>query len=207
MTAMSTREHWEQIYGTKPTDQVSWYSPHLDTSLDLVERAAPSRQAAIVDIGGGASTLVDDLLACGYENLTVLDIAEAAIATASKRLGAQAGRVHWRVGDITQIELQPASFDVWHDRAVFHFLTDPASCAAYVRQLLHALKPGGHAITGTFGPEGPTRCSGLHVIRYDAASLHQELGPRFQLLDSFTQQHRTPFGTNQQFLYCLFRLE
>ena len=157
---MSTREHWEHIYGTKPADQVSWYSPHLEPSLNLIERAAPSRQAAIVDVGGGASTLVDDLLARGYENLTVVDISEAAIATASKRLAAQAGRVHWRVGDVTEIELAPAHYDLWHDRAVFHFLTDPASRAAYVRQLLHALKRGGHAIIGTFGPEGPTRCSG-----------------------------------------------
>lgn len=204
---MSVREHWEHIYGTKPTNQVSWYSPHLDPSLDLIERAVPSKQAAIIDIGGGASTLVDDLLARGYENLTVLDISEAAIAATRKRLGGQAARVHWRVDDITQTELDAATFDVWHDRAVFHFLTDPASRGAYIRQLLHALKPGGHAIIGTFGPEGPTRCSGLNVVRYDGASLHQELGPRFQLLDSFSQQHRTPFSTTQQFLYCLFRLD
>lgn len=204
---MSTREHWEHIYGTKPTDQVSWYSPHLETSLDLIERAAPSRQAAMIDIGGGAATLVDDLLARGYENLTVLDISEAATATASKRLAAQASRVHWLIGDVAQIDLAPAQYDLWHDRAVFHFLTDPASRSAYVRQLLQALRPSGHAIIGTFGPEGPTRCSGLDVVRYDAAALRQELGPRLQLLDSFKQQHRTPFGTNQQFLYCLFQLE
>ena len=204
---MSTSEHWDKIYGTKAPDAVSWYSPHLNTSLDLIERVSPSKSTAIIDIGGGASTLADDLLARGYWNLTVLDISEAAIATTRKRLGANAERVRWLIGDITCIPLEPARFDVWHDRAVFHFLLDPASRAAYVPQLLHALKPGGHAIISTFGPEGPTRCSGLDVVRYDSTSLQRELGPRSQLLDSFTQQHRTPFGTTQQFLYCLFRLE
>ncbi|HLY64999.1 MAG TPA: class I SAM-dependent methyltransferase, partial [Chloroflexota bacterium] len=121
---MSTREHWEQVYSTKPPDQVSWYSPHLETSLHLIERVAPSNKAAILDVGGGASTLVDDLLASGYQNLTVLDISQTAIDTARKRLGADADRVHWRIGDITQIELDSAQFDLWHDRAVFHFLTD-----------------------------------------------------------------------------------
>lgn len=205
--AMNTREHWEQIYGTKAPDQVSWYSPHLETSLALIERASPSKMAAILDLGGGASTLADDLLARGYENLTVLDISNAAIDTTRKRLGRDANRVDWRVGDITQIALQPAQFDLWHDRAVFHFLTDPATRAAYACQMIHTLKSGGHAIISTFGPDGPTRCSGLDVVRYDAASLHHAIGPRFQLLESFTQQHRTPFGTTQQFLYSLFRLE
>jgi 2-polyprenyl-3-methyl-5-hydroxy-6-metoxy-1,4-benzoquinol methylase len=203
---MSTREHWEQVYSTKPSNQVSWYSPHLETSLELIERVAPSK-AAILDVGGGASTLVDDLLARGYQNLTVLDMSQTAIDTSRKRLGTDADRVHWRVGDITQIELDSAQFDLWHDRAVFHFLTDPANRAAYIRQVLQSVKPGGYVIISTFGPEGPTRCSGLDVVCYDASSLHRELGQRFQLLDSFTQQHRTPFGTTQQFLYCLFHLE
>lgn len=204
---MSTREHWEQIYDTKAPDQVSWYSPHLETSLELIERAAPSKKAAIIDIGGGASTLVDDLLARGYRNLTVLDISQAAIDTARKRLGADADHVHWLVGDITHVALEPAQFAVWHDRAVFHFLTAPTDRGDYVREVLYAVKPGGHVIISTFGPEGPTRCSGLDVVRYDADSLHREFGQRFRLLDSFTQQHRTPFGTTQQFLYCLFRLD
>ncbi|HLJ76543.1 MAG TPA: class I SAM-dependent methyltransferase [Acidobacteriaceae bacterium] len=204
---MSTREHWEQVYSTKPPDQVSWYSPHLDTSLELIERVAPSNKAAILDVGGGASTLVDDLLASGYQNLTVLDISQTAIDTARKRLGADADRVHWRIGDITHNALDSAQFDLWHDRAVFHFLTDPANRAAYIRQVLHSVKPGGHGIISTFGPEGPTRCSGLDIVRYDASSLQRELGQRFQLLDSFTQQHSTPFGSTQQFLYCLFRLD
>lgn len=204
---MNTREHWEQVYATKAPDQVSWYSPHLETSLQLIERAAPSKKTAVIDVGGGASTLVDDLLACGYKNLTVLDISQTAINNTRKRLGANADRVSWRVGDITRLALEPAQFAVWHDRAVFHFLTAPASRADYVRQILRAVEPGGNAIIGTFGPEGPTRCSGLDVVRYDAASLHREFGEHFHLLDSFTRQHRTPFGTSQQFLYCLFRLD
>ena len=203
---MNTREPWEQVYATKAPDQVSWSSPHLETSLELIERAAPSKSAAIIDIGGGASTLVDDLLAHGYQNLTIIDISHAAIDTTRKRLAANADCVDWRVGDITQFALEPAQFDLWHDRAVFHFLTNPTDRAAYVRQILRAVQPGGHVIVGTFGPEGPTRCSGLDVVRYDATSLHRELGEQFHLLDSFTQQHRTPFGTTQQFLYCLFRL-
>lgn len=204
---MSTRQHWEQIYGTKPTDQVSWYSPHLETSLGLFERVSPKKRAAIIDVGGGASTLVDDLLARGYWNLTVLDISQTAIDTSRTRLGRDAERVHWRIGDITRTDLEPAHFDLWHDRAVFHFLTDPADRGAYVLNVLHAVKPGGHVILSTFGLEGPTKCSGLDVVRYDAASLLAEFDWRLQLLDSFTQQHRTPFGANQQFLYCLFRLE
>ena len=204
---MSTREHWEQVYATKAPDQVSWYSPRLETSLELIERAAPSKSAAIVDVGGGASTLVDDLLARGYQNLTVLDLSHAAIDTTRKRLGADAEHVQWLVGDITHIGLEPDQFDVWHDRAVFHFLTSPAERAAYVLQVLRSVRPGGHVILSTFGPEGPTRCSGLDVVRYDAASLHREFGEHFHLLDSFTQQHHTPFGTTQQFLYCHFRLD
>lgn len=204
---MSTREHWEHIYGTKAPDRVSWYSPHLETSLQLIERVSPPKRAAIIDIGGGASTLVDDLLARGYWNLTVLDISQAAIDTTQKRLGANADRIRWRVGDITRANLEPARFDLWHDRAVFHFLTAPTDRAAYVRQALDAVKPGGHVIISTFGLEGPTKCSGLDVVRYDAASLQEQFGQRLQLLESFTQQHRTPFGTTQQFLCCLFRLD
>lgn len=204
---MSTRQHWDRIYGTKPADRVSWYSQHLEASLELIERTCPRERAAIIDVGGGASTLADDLLARGYQNLTVLDISQTAIDITRKRLGADADRVHWRVGDITRTDFQPAHFDLWHDRAVFHFLTDPAHRGAYVLAVLDAVKPGGHVILSTFGPEGPTKCSGLDVVRYDAASLLAEFDWRLQLLDSFTQQHRTPFGTTQQFLYCLFRLE
>jgi SAM-dependent methyltransferase len=204
---MDPQKHWEKIYTEKAPDAVSWYSPHLDASISLIERTSVSRSAAIIDVGGGESTLVDDLLARGYENITVLDISQTAIDANRRRLGSAAQRIHWMVADITKVELEPYAFDVWHDRAVFHFLTASADRAAYVRQVAHAVKPGGHVIVSTFGPEGPTRCSGLDVVRYDADSLHTEFGGRFRLVESSKQLHRTPFGTQQQFLYCYCRLE
>ena len=204
---MNTQEHWERIYQTKAADKVSWYSPHLNASLELIERAALSQPAAIIDVGGGESTLVDDLLTRGYVDITVLDISNKAIQACQKRLGKSAERVHWICADITAVELEPAQFDVWHDRAVFHFLTAPGDRAAYVRQVAQAVRVGGHVIIGTFGPEGPMRCSGLDVVRYDSDSLHQEFGRRFRLLDSSKHLHRTPSGAVQQFLYCCCRFE
>lgn len=204
---MNTQEHWDHIYSTKAPDEVSWYCPHLTASLRLIERASPSFSASIIDTGGGESTLVDDLLAKGYENLTVLDVSKTAIEACRKRLGADAQKVHWLTADITQVQLPVSHYDVWHDRAVFHFLTDPHDRAKYVRQVAQAVKPGGHVIVGTFGPEGPDRCSGLHVARYEADSLHREFGRQFRLLESSRQLHRTPLGAIQQFVYCYCRLE
>lgn len=204
---MNVKTHWEKIYGTKAPDAVSWYRPHLEISLELIQRAAPQRSASIIDVGGGESTLVDDLLAHGYQNITVLDVSETAIEATRKRLGAVSAQVHWLVADITDAQLEPKAYDVWHDRAVFHFLTAPEARAAYVRQVANAVKPGGYVIVSTFGPEGPTKCSGLDVVRYDAESLHQEFGVHFRLLDSSQELHRTPFGTTQQFLYCFCRIE
>jgi 2-polyprenyl-3-methyl-5-hydroxy-6-metoxy-1,4-benzoquinol methylase len=204
---MSSQTHWEKIYGTKAPDAVSWYRPHLETSLELIQRAAPARSASIIDVGGGESTLVDDLLAQGYQNITVLDISQTAIDATMKRIGKASAQVRWMVADITAAQLEPAAYDVWHDRAVFHFLTAPEARVAYVRQVANAVKSGGHVIVSTFGPEGPTKCSGLDVVRYDADSLHQEFGVHFRLLESSKELHRTPFGTMQQFLYCLCRVE
>lgn len=204
---MNTQEHWEHIYETKAPNKVSWYSPHLNASLELIERAALSQAAAIIDVGGGESTLVDDLLTRGYVDITILDISNKAIEVCQNRLGKSAERIHWICADITEVELEPAQFDVWHDRAVFHFLTAPGDRAAYVGQVAQAVRVGGHVIIGTFGPEGPTRCSGLDVVRYDADSLHHEFGRRFRLLDSSKQLHRTPSGAVQQFLYCYCRFE
>jgi len=204
---MDTQTHWEKIYTEKAPDAVSWYRPHLETSLALIEQAAPGCSASVVDVGGGESTLVDDLLGRGYENITVLDISQTAIDANRKRLGKASERVHWLVGDITKIQLERSAYNVWHDRAVFHFLIAPGDRVAYVRQVAHAVRPGGHVIVSTFGPEGPTKCSGLEVVRYDAESLHQEFGLRFRLLDSCKEMHRTPFGIVQQFLYCLCRIE
>lgn len=199
---MDAKAHWEKVYAGHKPDGVSWYRPHLDASLALIERNAPDRSSALIDVGGGESTLVDDLLLRGYKNITILDVSRTALDATRKRLGAAAERVHWIASDITRTELQPAAYDLWHDRAVFHFLIAPESRAGYVVQVLRAVKPGGHLIVSGFGPEGPAKCSGLEVARYDAESLLREFGPRFRLLESFTEQHQTPFGTTQQFLYC-----
>lgn len=204
---MDAKTHWEKVYTTKEPEEVSWYRQHLETSLALVERAAHSHSASIIDIGAGESTLVDDLLLRGYTNLTVLDVSQTAIDVTKKRLGSAAERVRWLVGDIVETELEPHAYDLWHDRAVFHFLTTPEQRVAYVRQVTRAVKPGGHVIVSTFGPEGPTKCSGLEVVRYDAESLHGEFGERFRLMESSKELHQTPFGTTQQFLYCYCRLE
>jgi 2-polyprenyl-3-methyl-5-hydroxy-6-metoxy-1,4-benzoquinol methylase len=204
---MDSQTHWETIYGTKAPDAVSWYRPHLELSLELIQRAAPGSSASIIDVGGGESTLVDDLIGQGYENITVLDISRIAIEATRKRLGTVSDRVHWLVADITDTQLEYGAYDVWHDRAVFHFLTTLESRVAYVCQVANAVKPGGHVIVSTFGPEGPTKCSGLDVVRYDAEKLHGEFGAHFRLLDSSKELHGTPFDTVQQFLYCFCRVE
>jgi 2-polyprenyl-3-methyl-5-hydroxy-6-metoxy-1,4-benzoquinol methylase len=204
---MDPQTHWEKVYDSKAPDAVNWYRPHLELSLELIRRAAPEPSASIIDVGGGESTLVDDLIGHGYENITVLDISRLAIEITRKRLGAASSRVHWLVADITDTQLEPVAYDLWHDRAVFRFLTAPDARVAYVRQVANAVKPGGHVIVSTFGPEGPTKCSGLNVVRYDAEKLNGEFGVHFQLLDSSKELHRTPFGTVQQFLYCLCRVE
>ena len=204
---MDAKAHWEKVYTTKAPDAVSWYRRHLETSLALIERAAVACSASIIDVGGGESTLVDDLLLRGYKNITVLDISQSAIDLTKRRLGSAAERVHWLVADITETELDPRSYDLWHDRAVFHFLTAREQRIAYVRQVARGVKPGGHIIVSTFGPEGPTKCSGLEVMRYDADSLHEEFGARFRLVESSKELHQTPFETTQQFLYCYCRID
>ena len=151
---MDSQTHWERIYGTKAPDAVSWYRPHLELSLELIRRAAPEPTASVIDVGGGESTLVDDLIGQGYENITVLDISSIAIEATRKRLGSVSGRVHWLVADITDTQLASGAYDVWHDRAVFHFLTAPNARVAYVRQVANAVKPGGHVIVSTFGQRG-----------------------------------------------------
>jgi SAM-dependent methyltransferase len=174
----------------------------LDVSLRLIEDAAPNRDASIIDVGGGESTLVDDLLDRGYSQLCVLDVSATALDVAKARFGKRADAVAWLCGDVTSFPFAPHPFDVWHDRAVFHFLTDPNDRTAYVRQVAHAVKPGGRVIVATFGPEGPTKCSGLDVVRYDPHALHDEFGPAFELMKHETELHRTPAGIIQQFTYC-----
>ena len=203
---MDVKTHWEKVYTTNAPESFSWYREHLETSLALIERTAVGRSASIIDIGGGESTFVDDLLLRGYKNLTVLDVSQTAIEVTKKRLGSTAEQVRWLVDDILEIELGPRAYDLWHDRAVFHFLTTPERRLAYVRQVTRAVKPGGHVIVSTFGPEGPMKCSGLEVMRYDAESLHGEFGGHFRLMETSQELHQTPFGTAQQFLYCYCRV-
>ena len=167
-----SQSHWDTVYRTKAPEAVSWYRAHLERSLDLIGRVAPDLAASIIDVGGGESTLVDDLLARGYRNITVLDLSSTAVEVARKRLGNLAQQVTWSVADITRVALPDRHYDVWHDRAVFHFLTGEGERQAYVRRVMQSVKRGGHVIVATFGPEGPEKCSGLDVVRYDADSLH-----------------------------------
>ncbi len=202
---MHSKDHWEKVYSTKAPDGVSWFQPHADMSMRLIHDSGLNKDAAIIDVGGGASALVDDLLNEGYGNITVLDLSGAALETSRRRLGARGDGVRWMEADITNAEFEPHSLDLWHDRAVFHFLTSEADRAAYVRQVLRALKPGGHVIMATFGANGPTQCSGLPVMRYAPDELHAEFGDAFTMLTHEEQLHHTPFGTDQQFIYCMCR--
>jgi SAM-dependent methyltransferase len=202
---MDVRSHWEQVHATKDPKQVSWFSPHLARSLELIERAAPDRSALILDVGAGQSTLVDDLLGLGYENISVLEISETALDALKARVGQAGAAVQWICGDVTETVLPEASFDSWHDRAVFHFLTEAGRRRAYVDRVRRALKPGGSLIVSTFGPSGPERCSGLATMRYDASSLGSEFGDRFRLVESSLDLHETPSGAVQQFLSSWYR--
>lgn len=204
---MSTdaRRHWDAVYAAKAPEAVSWYTPHLQRSLEYVRKTGLGPQAAIVDIGGGEATLVDDLLAAGYRDLTVLDISTKALEVAAARLGPRAAQVHWIADDVLQHDFAPASFDLWHDRAVFHFLTTDDERRSYVRQVLRALKPDGFAIVGAFGPHGPEQCSGLATMRYAPEALHATFGAPFALIEHGLDLHRTPWGAEQEFVYCLCR--
>jgi len=204
---MDNKQHWERVYATKAPDAVSWFAPHLETSLKLIHQATRDKHAAIIDIGGGEATLVDDLLADGYQDISVLDISQKAIDVSKARLGDRADQVLWYHADITDVVLPQNHFDVWHDRAVFHFLTLEHQRLKYVEQVMRSVKHGGHVIVSTFGPEGPQKCSGLDVVRYDATSLHSQFGKTFKLINSSTELHQTPMGTTQQFLYCFCRME
>ena len=199
------KSHWEKVYEASDPTQVSWYQAEPRVSLHLIEKVAAGFDSPIIDVGGGASTLVDGLLDAGYRNVTVLDIAPTSLAIARQRLGERADRVHWMAADILDAELSEAAYEVWHDRAVFHFLTKPEDRQQYVDQLLRAVAPGGHVIVASFALEGPTRCSGLDVVRYSPVSMHSEFGSSFRLIDSTREEHHTPSGRTQEFLYCLCR--
>lgn len=200
---MDRKQHWEQVYATKASDSVSWFQEHAEQSLRLIHNTGLGKDAAIIDVGGGAATLVDDLVAEGYTDLTVLNLSSAALAVAKQRLGKYADAVHWMEGDITLIELPAHRFDIWHDRAVFHFLTDPADRRAYVERIMRAVRPGGHVIIATF-EDGPEKCSGLPVMRYQPETLRAELGDAFLLVEHEKAAHHTPLGAVQQFVYCRY---
>jgi SAM-dependent methyltransferase len=204
---MQIKDHWEKVYTTKAPDSVSWFQAHADMSMRLIRASGLGHEAAIIDVGGGASTLVDDLLEGGYANVTVLDLSAAALAESRHRLGARGIGVKWVEADITRTTFAPHSIDLWHDRAVFHFLTRQEAREAYVKQVLRALKPGGHVIMATFGSNGPTQCSGLPVMRYAPDELHAEFGEAFTMLTHEEQVHHTPFGNDQQFIYCMCRTQ
>lgn len=203
---MQASDHWENVYRNKQFDAVSWYAPHLAESLILIDQLCPDKTAAIIDIGGGESTLVDDLLHRHYLDVSVLDISSSAIDFTKERLGQAAAQVHWHVGDITQYNFGNKQFDLWHDRAVFHFLTDPVARNSYIELVRRAVKPGGYVLMATFGPDGPIKCSGLDVVRYDDQKLHHAFGQSFTLMGSELTDHSTPTGSRQQFLYCWCRV-
>lgn len=203
---MPEKSHWERVYSSKPSSHVSWYQAHATESLKLIKAAVPEPDASILDVGGGASTLVDDLLLAGYHHVAVLDLSAEALAIARHRLGPKAQTVVWHEGDVTTMALPEAGVDLWHDRAVFHFLVEVAQRRAYIAQVRRTVKPGGHLIVATFAPDGPGQCSGLPVQRYSVAELHAEFGPAFELLSHADEHHITPGGNQQHFVYCHFRI-
>jgi ubiquinone/menaquinone biosynthesis C-methylase UbiE len=202
---MGRREHWEHVYQSKAANAVSWYRPHLETSLALIESEAKSRQAAILDIGGGASTLVDDLIAAEFADVTVLDLAEPALEVARGRMGEATKKVRWVAADFLEAELEAQRYDICHDRAVFHFLSDDGERERYFDQVDRILKPGGVLIVATFALEGPEQCSGLKVSRYDDDAMARVAGERFRVAMSQRESHHTPWGSAQEMMYFVLR--
>jgi len=202
---MNTKIHWEHIYETKAPTQVSWYQAHAKFSLQYILNTGVGKTGDIIDIGAGASTLVDDLILAGFQHISVLDVSGTALQLARQRLGTRAGDVRWIEADITQADLPRQAYDVWHDRAVFHFLTQAADRQRYIDTVRQAVRKGGHVIVATFAADGPDGCSGLEVIRYSPESLHDEFGEGFEIMDSTHETHHTPFGKEQKFIYCYCR--
>jgi SAM-dependent methyltransferase len=204
MASESRQVHWENVYRTKPEEGVSWFQEDPATSLALIRALGTTARSAIVDIGGGASRLVDRLVGEGFADVAVLDLSAAALDKAKARLGAASAQVNWVIADVTA--WQPArTYDIWHDRAAFHFLVREEDRSAYIACLRRALKTGGHAIVATFALDGPERCSGLPVMRYDPPDLAHMLAPSFTLVDSRRDAHRTPAGATQSFQFSVFR--
>jgi len=200
------KTHWEKVYQNKGEDETSWFQPRPETSLALIRATGEPRDAAFIDVGGGASRLVDHLLDDGWTRLSVLDIAPSALQTVRARLGHRADTVNWLEADLLEARL-PGTWRIWHDRAVFHFLTRESDRARYLEQLKNHLEPGGHVIIATFAPEGPEACSGLPVQRYAPDQLAHTLGEHFRLEETVTEDHHTPAGKTQSFIYCRFLRE
>jgi 2-polyprenyl-3-methyl-5-hydroxy-6-metoxy-1,4-benzoquinol methylase len=199
-----SRSHWDNVYVTKAETAVSWFQPHSIRSLELIDSASPDREASVIDVGGGAATLVDDLLARGFGDVTVLDIAEPALDRSKVRLGSAGDRVGWIVADITQ--WKPArTWDIWHDRAVFHFLTERAQQDAYIAALTAGTAPGATVVMATFALDGPDKCSGLPVQRYSPETLASRLGLAFALTAHANETHKTPWGSEQRFSYTVLK--
>jgi len=204
---MRPESHWKDIYTKKDPKRVSWFQEHAETSLRIIQQQVIGKEAHIIDVGAGASTLVDDLLGAGYEKIDVLDISDEALSIAKQRLAAKAEHVNWISANILDADLPHHQYNLWHDRAVFHFLTDENDRKVYVDQVFKALKPGGKVIISTFGPDGPLMCSGLPIVRYDHKSLHSEFGAAFELIEHGHEDHLTPDGSVQKFVYCYCRLQ
>ncbi len=202
---MQSAPHWENIYSTKAIHDVSWFQTHAGCSLDLIDRTQISPDAQIIDVGSGASILISELIAGGYKNLTVLDISAAAIAAAQKQLGSAANGVQWIHSDITTVKLSADAYDLWHDRAAFHFLTEENDRAAYINTVSKAVKPGGHLILATFAEDGPLKCSGLQIVRYSPQDLRAQFDGAFSFVEHQYEDHATPFGSVQRFVYCHFQ--
>lgn len=202
---MSTASHWDAVYRDKGDAQTSWFRPHLEESLRLIGTLRPALDVPILDVGGGRATLVDDLLLRGFRDVSVLDVSEAALMQARGRLGATAANVQWIVGDVTEVELPKAHYGLWHDRAVFHFLTEPGERTRYVAAASRAVRAHGHLVLGTFASDGPERCSDLPVCRYDAMMLEAMFAPAFEHVVSSRFIHVTPAGHPQPFTHIVLR--
>jgi SAM-dependent methyltransferase len=205
MNAAGGLSHWQDVYSSRGEGQTSWYREHLDLSLELIDSLHLAADTPAIDVGGGRSNLVDDLLARGFCDLTVLDLSSEALGQSAARLGERSAKVQWLAADITTADVPAAYFGLWHDRAVFHFLDSEAAQAAYIARATRSLRPGGYLLLATFAADGPEKCSGLPVCRYDADALAAKFATGFARIADRRELHRTPFGTEQSFTYLLLR--
>jgi len=201
----SNHDHWQAVHQNKGEQQTSWFRPHLDESLRLIDGCAIDKSSPIIDVGGGRSTLVDDLLDRGYTDLSVLDVSSAALAQAKQRLGERGNQVQWLAADIADADLPASHYGLWHDRALFHFLTEPSDRSGYIALAGRCLRPGGYLLLATFAADGPEKCSGLPICRYRADELSELFSENFDRVSDSRELHPTPFGTEQSFTYLLLR--